>query len=205
MDDAVRVTVETDEGARSARLNDDEDAVTVDDVTFRFDVSDARRPTGQQRDDGDEGASPIEEADVGDDGDRGTEDDGDSAPSDPAEDPLYVTTLEDVPANTTLRFEALAGRRGVEGILQRQGDSVVAWENACAHEPDVRIDKGMGAFVADGQLVCENHGARFDCDDGFCTHGPCRGQSLNPIDVEVRDGCVYVTDDRFDAGRKLGL
>lgn len=183
MSDPVRVTVESDDEYESVRLHDDEGTVQAGDVTFGFDVRDAR-PKDDERDDEGESAT-----------------DGDTAT---AGDPTYLTTLDDVPSNTTMRFEALAGRRGVEGIVQRQGESVIAWENSCPHEPDVRLDKGMGAFVADGQLICDNHGARFNEDDGFCTHGPCRGRSLAPIDVEVRDGTVYLTDDRFDDCRRPG-
>ncbi|MWG36387.1 Rieske (2Fe-2S) protein [Halomarina oriensis] len=180
MSDPVRVTVETDDDHETVRFHGTDGRVSVDGATFSFDVDDVRPPqTG---------------SDTETDGDGGEVADG-----------TYLTTLDDVPSETTMRFEALTGRRGVEGIVQRQGESVVAWENSCAHEPDVRIDKGMGAFVADGQLICENHGARFDVDDGFCTHGPCQGQSLRPIDVVVRDGDVYVTDDRFDSCRTLGM
>jgi nitrite reductase/ring-hydroxylating ferredoxin subunit len=185
MSDPVRVTVESDEEYESVRLRDDEGTVRAGDVAFSFDVRDAR-PRDDESDDADDQSAT----------------DGGTATT---EEPTYLTTLDDVPSNTTMRFEALAGRRGVEGIAQRQGESVIAWENSCPHQPEVRIDKGMGAFAADGQFVCENHGARFNVDDGFCTHGPCRGQSLRPIDLEVRDGSVYVTDDRFDSCRTLGM
>ncbi|MFC5970161.1 Rieske (2Fe-2S) protein [Halomarina salina] len=207
MDDPVRVTVETDDEERSMRCYDDEGSVGVDGATFRFDVTGLRggpREDGEVNDDttsadeerSDDTAGADEEASAG----RARTGTG----SDTATDPLHLAPLADVPERTTLRFEALAGRRGVEGIAQRQGDAVIAWENSCPHEPDVRLDKGMGAFVASGQLVCDNHGARFNCDDGFCTHGPCRGQSLRPIDVEVRGDEVFLTDDRFESCRRPG-
>ncbi|MFD1514297.1 Rieske (2Fe-2S) protein [Halomarina rubra] len=186
MGDPVRVTLETDDDERSVRLYDDEGAVELDGVAFRFDVSAKGRSVDESETDA-------------------TASNGTADPTDSTTDPTYLTTLDDIPSNTTLRFEALAGRRGVEGIVQRQGDSVVAWENSCAHEPDVRIDKGMGAFVIGGQLVCDNHGARFNCDNGYCTRGPCQGQSLRPIDLEVRGDGVYLTDDRFESCRKMGL
>lgn len=199
MGDPVRVTLETDDDEQSVRLYDDEGAVQVDDVTFQFDAS------GMRGDGGGDG-----ESDASGDGEIDTESDtvvdaDVNESSDPADDPTYLTTLNDVPSKTTMRFEALTGRRGVEGIVQRQGESVVAWENSCAHEPDVRIDKGMGAFVVNGQLVCDNHDARFNCDDGYCTHGPCQGQSLRPIDLEVRGEGVYLDDERFESVRRLGL
>jgi nitrite reductase/ring-hydroxylating ferredoxin subunit len=209
MDDPVRVTLETDEDAQSTLEYDDEGAVTLDGVTVRYDLSGLRPADESDAADADEGtddaASEALDADgsAAGDGADGRDADGDHADA-PSSTPVRIAPLDDVPSRTTTRFEALSGRRGVEGILQRQGDDVIAWENSCPHEPEVRLDKGMGAFVADGQIICDNHGARFNEDDGFCTHGPCRGRSLAPIDVEVRDGAVYLTDDRFDDCRRPG-
>lgn len=216
MDDPVRVTVETDDDERSVGWDDDEGAVSVEGATFRFDVTDLRRdgsdaagegvPPGRDDTDEVDEATPddVRPDDVRPDGASSDEPTPGETSAAPVGGPRHLASLDDVPANTTLRFEAVAGRRDVEGIAQRQGDEVVAWENACPHEPDVRLDRGMGAFVADGQLICDNHGARFNCDDGFCTHGPCRGQSLRPIDVEVRGGEVFLTDDRFESCRRSG-
>lgn len=119
------------------------------------------------------------------------------------DDPSRIASVDAIPESGTLRFEARSGRRGVEGILQRTDEGVLAWRNSCPHEPEVQLDQGLGALVDGGQLVCHKHGARFDCDDGYCTRGPCRGQSLDPIGVDVRHGDVYLTDERFDAGGLL--
>jgi nitrite reductase/ring-hydroxylating ferredoxin subunit len=41
-------------------------------------------------------------------------------------------------------------------------------------------------------LVCATHGALFRPADGACVAGPCAGDRLAPVDVEVREGDVYV-------------
>jgi nitrite reductase/ring-hydroxylating ferredoxin subunit len=130
-------------------------------------------------------------------------DPADDADADSNDDPRYVAPVADVPTNGTLRCEARRDRRGTELILRRDGDGVSAWRNSCPHEPDVRLDPGSGAIVSDDQLVCHEHGARFECGDGVCTAGPCRGDALEAIAVAVRDGDVYLTDDRFDSCRRL--
>ncbi len=119
--------------------------------------------------------------------------------------PHHIAAFEEVPANGTLRFEVTAGGHSREALLCRNGDSVLAWENSCPHEPDVKLDKGLGALVREGQIVCHKHGAQFNCDDGFCTSGPCSGDELNPIGVERRGDAVYLDDDRFDSCQQLGL
>jgi nitrite reductase/ring-hydroxylating ferredoxin subunit len=177
MDEPVRVTVEDGSESEAVRFRDTEGEVTAGDATFRFDA-------------GGEGASERGEPDGG-------------AVVSEADERRYVAPADAVPSRGTLRFEAVAGRRRIDGILQRVDDGVVAWENSCPHKPEVQLDPGLGALIDGDQLVCHEHGARFDCDDGYCTRGPCRGQSLSPIDVTVRDGDVYLTDDRFEGGRRL--
>jgi len=61
----------------------------------------------------------------------------------------------------------------------------------------VRLDKGSGAPMRDGELVCANHGAYFEADSGYCTFGPCEGATLEAVDVAVDDGAVYLTDDDY--------
>ncbi|MFD1633589.1 Rieske (2Fe-2S) protein [Haloplanus ruber] len=114
-----------------------------------------------------------------------------------------IAPVEDLPDGGTARFEATAGRRQIEGILKRDGTAVVGYRNSCPHEPEVKLDRGLGALVDGDQLVCHKHGARFDCADGYCTRGPPRGRSLDTIEVTVRDGTVFLTDERFDGGRRI--
>jgi len=182
MDESVRVTLEDGNESEAMRIADTAGEVSVGGATVRFDVGGNR--SGREAD----GGTVVEEnQNTGSDGDR-----------------RYVAPAADVPSRGTLRFEAIDGRRRVDGILQRlDDDGVVAWENSCPHKPEVKLDRGLGALVDGDQLVCHEHGARFDCDDGYCTRGPCRGRSLSPIDVTVRDGDVYLTDERFEAGQRL--
>ncbi|RZH68411.1 Rieske (2Fe-2S) protein [Natrinema altunense] len=176
MSDSVRVTLESTDESRAVRVYDDEGDVSTDDATFRFSV---------------------------DGGTEGESDDAAGAAGTSGDDPRRIAPLAAVPTNGTLRCEARRDRRGTELILRREGSEVAAWRNSCPHEPDVRLDPGPGAIVRDDQLVCHEHGARFECDDGVCTAGPCRGDALDSIAVAVRDGTVYLTDDRFDSCRRL--
>lgn len=88
-----------------------------------------------------------------------------------------VTCLDDIP-------ESL--------ILLRQGDRVEAFLNICPHAGR-RLDWAPGLFLIDeGFLVCAAHGACFSLPDGRCVSGPCRGQALTGVAVEVREGEVFL-------------
>lgn len=189
MRDGIRVSVTTGDEDETVTVHDTEGTVRAGDASFRFSVS----GVGSHGEDGP--TDGTAESEVGD-----SDLDGD-----PTEDPLHVAALDDLPEDGTHLFEARAGERGTEFIVRREGDTALAWRNSCPHEPDVRLDEGFGARMTDDHIVCHKHGARFVRGEGFCTRGPCRGQSLDAILVEVRDGHVFLSDDRFDSCRKIGF
>ena len=65
-------------------------------------------------------------------------------------------------------------------------NGVLAYANRCPHMystletfPDRFLDEDRE------HLVCSTHGARFRVADGLCVAGPCKGYSLEPIDVVI--------------------
>jgi len=119
-----------------------------------------------------------------------------------------IAAAADVPADTTLLFtvrEIDADERR-EAVLVRTPDGEVrGWLNYCRHLLDVRLDKGSGAPMRDGEVVCANHGAYFRTDTGVCTFGPCEGAVLESVAVRVDDDGVYLTDDDYAFVDRGGL
>ncbi len=76
-------------------------------------------------------------------------------------------------------------------LLYRQGAEVRAWLNVCPHAGR-RLDWAPGKFLKskDGLLVCAAHGASFELQRGDCVAGPCRGDSLRAVPVQVVEGMV---------------
>lgn len=75
-------------------------------------------------------------------------------------------------------------------ILTRSGDRIAAFRNKCPHAgyPLQRAD-GRILVQENRYLVCTAHGASFTLD-GACAGGPCNGEGLERVNVEVRDGAV---------------
>lgn len=86
----------------------------------------------------------------------------------------------------------------VEALLIRLSDGVAAYRNYCQHWTDVRLNKGDGGFVRNGEIFCRKHGATFESDSGYCNFGPCEGATLDRVDVTAEDGAVYLTDDDYE-------
>lgn len=82
-----------------------------------------------------------------------------------------------------------------EIILYRSEVGYLAYRNRCRHL-SVPLDYGDGDVMdASGKLFqCRTHGALFRPKDGMCVSGPCHGLALRPVEIEQRDGGVYLSD-----------
>ena len=122
-----------------------------------------------------------------------------------------ITSVADVPDESTFVFTVrdVDADERKEAILVRvddgtaadggmAGDDVTGWLNYCQHFTHIKLDKGSGAPMRDGELVCANHGAYFESDTGRCTYGPCEGAYLTALDLTVEDGDVYLADDDYE-------
>ncbi|MFK2878442.1 Rieske (2Fe-2S) protein [Rhodanobacter hydrolyticus] len=100
--------------------------------------------------------------------------------------------LDEVPDGGATAIEGVAAVGGESVIVVRRGDELRAWLNICPHAGR-RLDYAPGMFLLkDELLICAVHGASFDRNDGACVAGPCRGEHLHALGVELRDGEVWL-------------
>ncbi|MFL1464285.1 Rieske (2Fe-2S) protein [Roseococcus sp. DSY-14] len=98
--------------------------------------------------------------------------------------------LEDIPDGEAKGFPPEPG--SFVGLFAvRRGGQVFAYVNSCPHVglpldpvPDRFLDRRKEV------IVCAAHGARFRVEDGECTSGPCIGDALEAVPVEVVEGEV---------------
>ena len=107
-----------------------------------------------------------------------------------------LITLEQIADGAFAEVEATLDGDAESLVLHRQGDEVRAWLNVCPHAGR-RLDWAPGQFLKskDGLLVCAAHGASFELLQGECLAGPCRGESLRAVPVEVRDAAVWLKSE----------
>ena len=111
-----------------------------------------------------------------------------------ARDARVLARLDQIEDGGFLEVEAvLPGGDAESLILHRDGDAVRAWLNVCPHAGR-RLDWAPGRFLKSkaGELVCAVHGATFELQGGVCVAGPCRGDSLKALTVDVVDGGVLL-------------
>jgi nitrite reductase/ring-hydroxylating ferredoxin subunit len=100
--------------------------------------------------------------------------------------------LDEIPDGQARGFTLRdAAGREVRVFAVRRGGSAWAYVNRCPHRgtpldwtPDHLLD-------AEGRhLVCATHGAIFRVEDGVCLAGPCTGDQLTPVPLELSDGVL---------------
>ncbi|RMF15821.1 MAG: Rieske (2Fe-2S) protein [Gammaproteobacteria bacterium] len=97
-------------------------------------------------------------------------------------------------------LEATGGRSvEVDGrplMVIRHQEQVHAYLNQCPHQHVELNWQPDRFFDPDGlYLQCSLHGALFRPESGVCIFGPCAGQSLTPVPVEIREGQVWLQAD----------
>lgn len=99
--------------------------------------------------------------------------------------------LDEIPdgGSTGVVAETPQGRLGL--MLIRRGETVHAYVNSCPHiGSPLDFQPGQFLNVERTLILCSTHGALFRIEDGYCVSGPCAGDSLTPVAVEVQGGDV---------------
>ncbi len=109
--------------------------------------------------------------------------------------PRTLCRLADLPEGAARGFPPPPG--GFTGLVAlRREELLKVYVNACPHL-GLSLDIAPDRFLsADGnRIVCANHGAEFRLQDGVCTSGPCLGERLQEVMIEIKDGCILVPED----------
>jgi nitrite reductase/ring-hydroxylating ferredoxin subunit len=102
--------------------------------------------------------------------------------------------VADIPDGGSKGFPPPPG--GFTGLFAvRQDDAVFVYVNSCPHI-GTPLDWMPDRFLsADGRrIVCATHGAEFRIADGACLRGPCFGDRLEPVMIQIEDGMIFVPE-----------
>ncbi len=71
-------------------------------------------------------------------------------------------------------------------MVLRTGERVFGYLNSCPHA-GTPLDWVEDAFMSEdgSHVMCHTHGALFRVEDGYCIDGPCTGDSLTPLALEI--------------------
>lgn len=99
-----------------------------------------------------------------------------------------LCSVDEIPMNQAKGFAA----KGGPILVYRDASGVRGYRDSCPHlgidlawNPDSFMD-------SEGRHIqCSTHGALFEPTTGECVFGPCIGQHLQPVEVELKDDEVW--------------
>ena len=105
--------------------------------------------------------------------------------------------VDDIPEGGSRGFGPAPG--AFTGLFAvRRAGAVFVYVNSCPHI-GTPLNWAPDRFLTSdgGRIICATHGAEFTIEDGLCVHGPCLGDRLRSVMIQIRDGVVLVS---WDAG-----
>lgn len=101
---------------------------------------------------------------------------------------LRLCHLEQLAPGQSLGFRIKS--KGQDDLfLINNGGDIVGYKNSCPHWPGSTMPVLKNRYLDSESryIVCGGHGALFEVDSGLCIKGPCIGQRLIPINLEVTE------------------
>ena len=104
-----------------------------------------------------------------------------------------IARVADVSPGSVKKFWLICQKYRLDGFLVNDRGSFHAYVNRCRHMP-TPLDFVRDEFISDDGrfLRCYTHGALYEFATGLCIDGPCKGESLYRLPVEVDRGEVLV-------------
>jgi len=101
-----------------------------------------------------------------------------------------ISELQD-PGSKGVTVEVSGKRQEI--LLVRKGNAVFGYRNHCPHT-GVNLDWLPDQFLdpTESFIQCATHGALFRIEDGYCLRGPCAGESLQKLHLEVEQAEVVL-------------
>lgn len=114
---------------------------------------------------------------------------------------IYLCDSNELKEYQTKGFDIALENDALSLFLLKQDGQIRAYLNNCPHL-NIPLNWQPDAFMSteETHIQCSTHGALFELEDGLCIAGPCRGQSLTPLNIDVRDnGQIYLVSSEQSA------
>ena len=105
---------------------------------------------------------------------------------------IKLCSVDDLEEIDSRGFEITEVTTPYDIFVVRNFDNITAYKNSCPHNHGP-LNWLEDVFLSDDKeyIQCVNHGALFELDTGHCIYGPCAGQALNRIDINIEDDIIY--------------
>jgi nitrite reductase/ring-hydroxylating ferredoxin subunit len=117
---------------------------------------------------------------------------------------IYLCQSNELDEYQTREFAIELGEDSLNFFLLKQDGEIRAFLNFCPHlgiplnwQPDEFLS------MEGTHIQCATHGALFQLEDGYCFSGPCRGESLTPLNLDItEDKEIYLVSNEESDGQQ---
>ena len=104
--------------------------------------------------------------------------------------------VNDIPFDGAKSFRLVTDARQIDLFVIRQAEHFFAYDNHCPHT-GVNLNWQADQFLDyfNEFIQCATHGALFTIQTGLCIRGPCAGQSLLGIPLQIDAQIIYAIID----------
>ena len=102
-------------------------------------------------------------------------------------------TIADLVEEKSLGFDVKVNGKVHRFLAVKKNSCLRVFYNTCPHiGAPLNILPNKFLDSEKKHILCSNHGALFNLEDGYCIKGPCIKKSLTPAKFEVEDGRLFV-------------
>ncbi len=103
-----------------------------------------------------------------------------------------VARADELSHGTTKKFQLRCQGNTIEALLVNYEGNIFAYVNRCRHIA-LSLDWVDNQFFTEDKryIICANHGATYEPTTGECIWGPCFGESLQRVLLEVNRGKIF--------------
>jgi nitrite reductase/ring-hydroxylating ferredoxin subunit len=100
--------------------------------------------------------------------------------------------IDEIPDGKARGFTS-ADKQHRSVFVVRRGEHAFVYVNQCPHA-GAELEFAQDRFLsADGQrIICFAHNAQFAVESGDCVGGPCKGQALEAVPVNIVNGLIMI-------------
>ncbi len=104
-----------------------------------------------------------------------------------------IARVGEIPPGSVKKFWLICQKYRVNGFVVNDQGKLYAYVNRCRHMT-TPLDFIRDQFLSEDRrhLMCYTHGALYDPATGLCVAGPCKGETLYRLPVEVDGEDVLV-------------
>lgn len=104
----------------------------------------------------------------------------------------FLCHIDDLDNLSSKSFSIKLKRKTTDIFIVKKDDKAFAYINVCPHA-GAPLEWNPNEFLDENKesIICAMHGAQFSIEEGNCIGGPCNGEGLTKVSLEIQDKKIF--------------